>query len=190
MEHSNIPENAGNGRINFDSSMLASEDLLDLCLFRYLLTNKPIRFNAMKDMLSQLWQPGYSYFKDGGEQFLVQYFHFWDMERAYQGGRWLIKNYMLVLRELKFGEEPLTVRGHGKSVSRRALMNEAEIWIQIHQLSFGFICENVAILIRNHMGKFISYNEQNNYGTWIKYMRIRVAINVQELLKGAGPLIE
>ncbi|CAK8532571.1 unnamed protein product [Lathyrus sativus] len=79
---------------------------------------------------------------------------------------------MLVLQKLKFREELLVV-----------LMNEAEIWVQIHQLPFEFMCENVSILIGNHIGKFIAYDEQDNFGTWRKYMRIRVAINIQEPLK-------
>ncbi|CAK8532572.1 unnamed protein product [Lathyrus sativus] len=58
MEHPNVPENAENDRINFDYSMLAPEDLLDLCLVGSLLTNKPTGFNAMKDKLVQLWQSG------------------------------------------------------------------------------------------------------------------------------------
>lgn len=170
MERSNIPNNDGNGRINLDSSMLASEDLLDLCLVGYLLTIKPIKFITLKDRLAQLWQgQGVAISKMEENKFLVQFFHAWDMGRVYQGGLWLFKNYMLVLRKLKFGEEPP--------------MNEAEIWVQIHQLPFGLMSEDVGILIGNHIGKFITYDEQNNYGTWRKYMRIRVAINVQDPLK-------
>lgn len=153
MERPNIPENDGNGLINFDSSMLAPEDLIDLCLLGSLLTNKPIKLIALKDRLAQLWQPGQgvAISKMEENKFLVQFFHAWNMERVYQGGPWLFKNYMMVLQKLKFMEEPLTI-----------LMNEAEIWVQIHQLLFGFMSEDVGILIGNHIEKFITYDEQNS----------------------------
>ncbi|CAI8618873.1 unnamed protein product [Vicia faba] len=43
--------------------------------------------------------------------------------------------------------------------------------------------EVVDILIGNHIGKFVKYDEQNNYASWRKFMRIRVGINVQLPLK-------
>src|SRR4051812_11380716 len=94
------------------------------------------------------------------------------MERIFQGGPWLFENFMLVLRKLQFGEDPLYVP-----------LNEAEIWVQIHQLPFGFMGEDVGILIGNHIGQFIKYDERNNTAAWRKFMRIKVAINVQIPLK-------
>lgn len=105
-------------------------------------------------------------------KFLFQFFHAWDMKRVFQGGTWLFENFMLVIRKLRSREDPLLVP-----------LNEVEIWVQIHRLLFGFMSEDVGVLIGNNIGKFIKYDERNNSAAWRKLMRIKVAVNVQTLLK-------
>jgi hypothetical protein len=103
---------------------------------------------------------------------MFQFYHIWDMERVYQGGSWLYDNHMLVLRKLAFGEDPETVP-----------LDTADIWVQVHQLPFGFMNEQIGLLIGSHIGRSIKYDDTNNYSPWRKYMRLRVAINTQEPLK-------
>jgi hypothetical protein len=130
----------------------------------------------MQERLANLWQPGQgvdiSPMAMEDNKFMFQFFHPWDMERIYQRGPWLLDNYMLILRKLAFGEDPLTVP-----------LDTTEIWIQIHHLPFGFMTREIGLLIGSHIGKFINYDDLNNYGSWRKFMRIRVAINVNEPLK-------
>jgi hypothetical protein len=128
----------------------------------------------MRDRLSKLWQPSHRVTISAIEEnrFMFQFYHHLDMERIYQGGPWLFENHMLVLRKLEFGEEPTTVA-----------LDNADIWVQVHQLPFGFMNEQIGMLIGSHIGGFIKYDDTNNYSPWRKYMRLRVAINTQEPLK-------
>ncbi|XP_058722179.1 uncharacterized protein LOC131593650 [Vicia villosa] len=162
------------GRANGQHDKLTPEDLLELCLVGSVLTNKTIRFNVLKDMLAKMWQPGQSMniTKIDENMFLFQFYQHWDQERVLEGCTWLYDNFMLATRKLKFWEDPLAVP-----------LDEVEIWVQIHQLPFGFMDEDFGVLIGNHIGKFIGYDTYNNYPVWRKYMRIKVAINVQLPLK-------
>ncbi|XP_058761828.1 uncharacterized protein LOC131635240 [Vicia villosa] len=148
MEFTEGAANTRNGVFNAETN-LAPEELLDLCLVGSLLTSKPVRFNVLRDRLSELWQPGQGVeiSKMAENKFLFQFYHMWDLERIFQGGPWLFDNFMLVLRKTKFGEEPLALP-----------LNEAEIWVQIHQLPLGFMNENIGVLIGEHIGKFIGYD--------------------------------
>ncbi|GAU25702.1 hypothetical protein TSUD_216310 [Trifolium subterraneum] len=105
-------------------------------------------------------------------KFMFQFFHPWDMERIYQGGPWLFENHMLILRKVQFGEDPTTVP-----------MDLTEIWVQIYHLPFGFMCKPIGYLMGSHIGNYVKYDDINNCGSWMKYMRLWVAINVNELLE-------
>ncbi|MCH81611.1 DUF4283 domain protein, partial [Trifolium medium] len=59
----------------------------------------------------------------------------------------------------------------------------ADIWVQVHQLPYGFMNEQIGLLIDSHIGGSIKYDDTNNYSPWRKYMSLRVAINTQEPLK-------
>lgn len=54
--------------------------------------------------------------------------------------------------------------------------------VQVHNLPFGFMTESMGILLGNHVGKLEKYDFENNYGNWRRYMRLRVAMKVQEPL--------
>ncbi|CAJ2636059.1 unnamed protein product [Trifolium pratense] len=54
MENLNIDESQ---RANANGNNLSPEELLDCCLNGKMLTNKPVRFKAMRDWLSTLWEP-------------------------------------------------------------------------------------------------------------------------------------
>ncbi|PNX81822.1 cysteine desulfurase mitochondrial-like [Trifolium pratense] len=62
-------------------------------------------------------------------------------------------------------------------------MDSIEIWCQVHHLPFGFMSEPMGRLVGNHIGKYVKYDDLNNCGSWRKYMRIPVAININEPLK-------
>ncbi|GAU39464.1 hypothetical protein TSUD_158950 [Trifolium subterraneum] len=144
MENLNINDVEGTRHTNVDQTTLTPEELLECCLIGKLLVNKPIRFGDFQSRLAHLWQPGKGVeirpMEDN--KFMFQFFHPLDMERIYQGGPWLYENHMLILRKVKFGEDPIMVP-----------MESTEIWVQVHHLPFGFMCAPIGWLVGNHIGK-------------------------------------
>lgn len=173
MENSS-PSVGSDGHANTNHNKANPEDLIEQCLVGSVLTSKTIYFNVLKDMLANMWQPGQSIYiiKIVENRLLFQFYHSWDLKRVLEGGPWLYDNFMLATRKLQFREDHLVVP-----------LNEAEIWVQIHQLPFGFMTEDVRVLIGNHIRKYVGYDAYNNYLVWRKYMRIKVAINVELPLK-------
>jgi 14-3-3 protein epsilon len=174
MENLNINDNVNNGRNYVDPADLSSDELLELCLVGTLLSNKSNRFHVMKEHLANLWKPGQGVSISAIEEnkFLFQFFHLWDMERVFQGGPWLFDNHMLVLKKLNVGDDPITTE-----------LDEAEMWVQIYNLPFGYMSPSIGEFIGSHLGRFIKYDDYNSYGAWRLYMRIRVAVKVNEALK-------
>jgi len=62
-------------------------------------------------------------------------------------------------------------------------MNTTDIWVQVHQLPFGFMDARVGALVGSHIRKMVKYDEENNYGAWRIYMRVRMEIGLEEPLK-------
>ncbi|MCI02673.1 histone-lysine N-methyltransferase ATXR2 [Trifolium medium] len=90
-----------------------------------------------------------------------------------------------------FPKGPLAVRqlhvGYEKIIFWRGPnyipLDTADIWVQVHQLPFGFMNEQIGLSIDSHIGGSVKYDDINNFSPWRKYMRLRVAINTQEPLK-------
>ncbi|GAU15155.1 hypothetical protein TSUD_08930 [Trifolium subterraneum] len=173
MENLNINENATNRNFVYPFE-LCLDELLEFCLVGTILTDKPIRFSVMKERLSKLWKPeqGVAISAMEENKFLFQFFHLWDMKRVFQGGPWLYDNHMLVLKKLDVGDDPLNTE-----------LDEVEMWVQVFNLPFGYMTESIGLLIGSHIGRFVKYDDLNNYGSWRLYMRIRVAVKVNETLK-------
>jgi hypothetical protein len=45
------------------------------------------------------------------------------------------------------------------------------------------MCKPIGELIGSYLGNFLEYDEDNNWGPWRKYMRIKVALDVNVPLK-------
>ncbi|MCI56152.1 hypothetical protein A2U01_0077403, partial [Trifolium medium] len=54
----NTNNNVSGGRYYVDPADLTMEEMQELCLVGTLLTDKPVRFHAMKERLASLWRPG------------------------------------------------------------------------------------------------------------------------------------
>jgi hypothetical protein len=106
------------------------------------------------------------------ERFLFQFFHPLDVQRVMKNGPWSFENQMLVLKEIIPGDSPTTVG-----------LDKLEMWVQVFNLPFGFLKEKIGKSIANFIGDFIEYDESNNWGPWRAYMRIKVAIDVNQPLK-------
>ncbi|MCI36267.1 hypothetical protein A2U01_0057489, partial [Trifolium medium] len=58
MENLNINDvPTTGGRYHVDPATLSSDELLELCLVGSLLTDKPVKFKAIKECLANLWRP-------------------------------------------------------------------------------------------------------------------------------------
>lgn len=76
------------------------------------------------------------------------------------------------MQNVAIGEDPMAIQ-----------MNTAEIWVQVHQLPFGIIDTTMGALVGSHIGGMTKYDEDNNYGPWRKYIKIRVEIVIEGPLK-------
>jgi hypothetical protein len=48
---------------------------------------------------------------------------------------------------------------------------------------------SIGELIGSHLSRFVKYDDYNSYGAWRLYMRIRVAVRVNEALKKKALLL-
>lgn len=128
----------------------------------------------MQERLSKLWRPGQGVTIEQVEdnKFIFQFYHQWDMERILQEGSWTFDGFLLVLRKVNIGE-----------AIADTVLDEVKIWAQVFNIPFGFMHEDLTYLVGCHMGRYVSYDINNYYRPWRMYMRIRVALNVNEPLK-------
>jgi hypothetical protein len=52
-------------------------------------------------------------------------------------------------------------------------------WIQVHQLSSGYMFERMGQQIATTLGEFLEYDPYNNSQIWRKYMRLRALLDVR-----------
>jgi hypothetical protein len=41
-------------------------------------------------------------------------------------------------------------------------LNTVEMWIQVNNLPYGFMCKSIGELIGSYIGTFLEYDEENN----------------------------
>ncbi|KAF4347783.1 hypothetical protein G4B88_015460 [Cannabis sativa] len=134
------------------------------CLVGKLLTNRTFDFDAMRHMLASLWQPGKGvYIKElDNNRYLFQFYHEIDVQTVIDGSPWTFNRMPLVFHRLKRGEDPRVVPLH-----------EIDMWVQLHDLKYGFMSEWVVKHAGNYVGTFIKSDAKNFIGIWRDYLRIR-----------------
>lgn len=93
-------------------------------------------------------------------------------EGRVEGCPWSFNRRALVMSRLKEGQNPRCVE-----------LNFIDLWVQIHDLKFGFMLEKVLKGIGNYVGRYVNSCPSNSVGVWREYMRIRVTINLSKPLK-------
>ncbi|KAM6600113.1 hypothetical protein CsatA_019722 [Cannabis sativa] len=138
------------------------------------LTEAPIDFMAMQNLMAVLWKPGMGmYVKDLGEnKFIFQFYHEIDIQRVVDRSPWTFKNAPLIFERLKPGDVPRAVR-----------LNHLEIWVQLHDVQSGFKTEKMVTDAGNYIGSFVKSDEKNFNGVWRDYLRVRVRIDIEKPLK-------
>ncbi|CAN1803823.1 hypothetical protein LINPERHAP1_LOCUS23731 [Linum perenne] len=128
----------------------------------------------MKLRLAEVWQPGRGIqIQDlGNRLILFRFFHAIDLNWVLDAGPWNFNGYLLLIRKLNQGENPLTVP-----------LVSTEFWLQVHGLTHGFFSESIARIIGNFAGEFVRY-EDRNVASYVKpFMRIRIRLDVTKPLK-------
>uniref|UniRef100_A0A803QI56 Reverse transcriptase n=1 Tax=Cannabis sativa TaxID=3483 RepID=A0A803QI56_CANSA len=155
-----------------------ADDLTEIddrwCLVGRFLTNKGVDFQAMQNKMATLWQPGRGmYVKElDSNLFLFQFYHEVDIDRVIEGSPWTFDRVPLIFERLKQGEDP-----------RMITLNKLDFWVQIHNLTTGFMLERVVRDLGNYVGTFIKTDPNNFIGVWRDYLRVRVKINIECPLK-------
>ncbi|MCH89220.1 hypothetical protein A2U01_0010114, partial [Trifolium medium] len=146
--------------------------ILDHCLIGRVLIDKQIRFQALQDLLAYLWQPVKEVAIKPLDQgkYLFQFHHKLDVENVLDKGSWSYDNGMIILQRIAPGMVPKDVA-----------LDKMEIWIQVHNLPFGFMQEKVGKTIGGYLGDLIEYDAKNDLHS--KFMRLRVRIDVNLPLK-------
>lgn len=139
-----------------------------------LMTEKPIKFNVLKDTIAAIWRPGKGLnIKEANPNlFLFQFFHEVDINRVMEDGPWAFEQSLLVLRRLKPSESPFEVP-----------LTQTEFWVQAHKLPAGFFTEKIAKAIGNSLGTFVRADKKNFDGTWKTFLRVRVLMDVTKPLR-------
>ncbi|KAK5794824.1 hypothetical protein PVK06_036074 [Gossypium arboreum] len=92
--------------------------------------------------MADLWHPigGICISNLRDKRILFQFFHEVDVQRVLTGAPWFFNKHLIILHELKQGENPLVV-----------LLFSSEFWVQVHDLPPGLMTE----LMAKQFGNFL-----------------------------------
>lgn len=138
------------------------------------LTEKNINFPVMQSVLASLWRPkeGMEIHDIGGYRYSFVFFHIMDLRKVIEGGPWSFEQNLLVYHKMQEMED-----------AHQVVLNEVEVWVQVHDIPKGFISENILMSIGGSIGKYVKSDSANFDGTWKAYVRIRVILNIEKPLK-------
>lgn len=168
-------EDEENGGLNYEN---VSEDLSEIdtrwCLIGRFLTDSTIDFQAMQHTMAALWRPGRGVYIKQLEpnRFLFQFYHEVDIRRVTEGSPWKFGRFHLILQRVRDGDNPRTVE-----------INNIDLWVQLHDMSTGFMSHRVATDIGNYIGCYIDGDPNNFVGVWREFLRIRVSIPLNSPIK-------
>ncbi|XP_074336020.1 uncharacterized protein LOC141673185 [Apium graveolens] len=95
-----------------------------------------------------------------------------DVQKVIEGGSWSFEQAMLVLHQVKPGEDPLMIK-----------LREIDMWVQVYDIPQGFLSENILKSVGSAMGRYIKLDPDTFEGGWKQFVRITVAVNIEKPLK-------
>ncbi|CAN0898674.1 hypothetical protein LINGRAHAP2_LOCUS19847 [Linum grandiflorum] len=112
----------------------------------------------MRTQMANLWRPreGVTITDKGEGLIFFRFYHLLDKDLVLEGGPWTFDQNLLALRSLTLGDDFTQVPLH-----------EVDFWIQIYGLIAEFYLEAVGKALGNFIGKFIHYDDRNQYTYWI-----------------------
>lgn len=159
--------------------VIGDEDVKNVCedykyaLIECLLTEKPIKFNIMRDTLASVWKPGKGLriSEIAPNLFMFQFFHEIDIIRVLEDGPWAFEQSLLVLKRMPPMASPFEIP-----------LATAEFWVQVHKLPVSFFIENIAKAVGSFLGEYVKADKKNFEGAWKSYLRVRVLLDVTKPL--------
>lgn len=117
------------------------------CLLGRLLSERPVNFEALRDVMATLWRPvkGLVVKEITANRYLFQFFHELDMQRVEEGTPWTFNRVPLILDRFQLGENPKDKK-----------LNTMALWVQVHGLKLGFFSEFVLKACGNYIGTFLA----------------------------------
>ncbi|MBA0551254.1 hypothetical protein Golob_022148, partial [Gossypium lobatum] len=88
------------------------------------------------------------------------------------GNAVVFNNHLLILKRILYGDNPAIME-----------LNFTEFWVQVHELLPRLMSESMAVQLGNFYGKFLEYDFHSPLLGQKTYMRIRVCLDVNALLK-------
>ncbi|CAN1789251.1 Uncharacterized protein At4g02000 [Linum perenne] len=128
----------------------------------------------MRTLMANIWKPGRGIsIEDRGEGLvLFRFYHHIDLRMVMDGGPWSFDNNLLLLHELKPGD----------NIHEVPLFYSA-FWIHINNLTPDFYSQAIGKAIGNWIGEFLEYDEYNVCTRDDPFMRIKVRLDVRRSLK-------
>lgn len=163
-----------------DGLIFGNEDIRDsdeeykLALVGRLTTDRPIKFNVMRDTMAAVWRPGKGMkaTEIAANLFIFQFFHEVDIKHILEDGQWAFEQNLLVLKRFDPKFSPFDVP-----------LNMAEFWIQAHNLPRSFFTEKVVQAIGEFLGTYVRADKRNFEGSWKSFLRIRVLLDISKPLR-------
>ncbi|KAL6507520.1 hypothetical protein OROGR_023715 [Orobanche gracilis] len=138
------------------------------------LTDKPIKVEAMQQVMASVWRPTrcIDVFKIGENLFRFDFYHEKERARIMENiGPWSFENSTLACQYLEPGVPPETVR-----------LEMVDMWVQVHGLPRDQATEEYLVRIGNSIDKFLSLDPLNFGSSWKNYKRLWVRFDVKEPL--------
>lgn len=157
-----------------DTTEICSEIDVRWCLVGRFLTDSPIDFQAMQHKMASLWKPGKGVYVKALEsnRFIFQFYNDVDIKRVIKGSLWTFGRFQLVFVRLLPGDD-----------SRSIPINKIDLWVQLHNMSPGFMSQRVVQDIGNYIGEYVESDVNNFIGVCREYLRVRVSIPLDKQLK-------
>ncbi|TXG62451.1 hypothetical protein EZV62_009445 [Acer yangbiense] len=150
------------------------EQRLALCLVGKVLGFKVVNMDAFRDVMSTIWRVNGGVEIEAIEDNIFE-FHFKNLEarkRILSGGPWRLDRAIIILEE-PTGTEDITNMG----------FNKTEFWVQVHNLPFLCMSEEIGVFLGNMIGEVRNIDMEAGKHGLNRFICVWVAIKVDKPLR-------